>query len=65
MTRIMSLARAAAVKANARFFLGTPCAKRHSGRRYTKTGACVECVALQDRTGRVRHPSTTQQGVQI
>lgn len=28
-------------------FLGEPCARKHRGERYTKGGACVDCVALK------------------
>lgn len=65
--RPMTPARRLALDTGARFYIGPPCVAGHlAGRRYTSTGACVECVAKQDRTGRARRPliaETVRQGV--
>lgn len=32
-----------AIDAGERFYVGSPCLRNHSGKRYTNGGACVEC----------------------
>ncbi len=39
--------RAEAASIGAVYFFGSACIREHSGKRYTKGGACVECVELK------------------
>ena len=48
MGRPASIARRGAKAGGLRFFNGGPCKFGHAGWRYVSTGACKECVAIQD-----------------
>ena len=48
MPRAKSEARQQAARDNETFYQGEPCKAGHSGRRYTSTAACAECVRAKD-----------------
>jgi hypothetical protein len=46
MTDTIPETRAAAAAIGARQYRGSPCKRAHAGLRYTKGGACIECVRI-------------------